>query len=111
MAAPTGLAAFNVGGVTVHRLFQLPIEHEGKTAQYWPLTKDSQEVMRATLWDLKLIITDEASMLSCLNLAYLHLRLDKVFGGNGWFGSILFVGDLHPSMVHHCLSNSTPKPI
>lgn len=29
VAAPTGLAAFNVGGVTLHRLFQLPIEHEG----------------------------------------------------------------------------------
>ena len=26
VAAPTGLAAYNVGGVTVHRLFQLPIE-------------------------------------------------------------------------------------
>ena len=25
VAAPTGLAAYNVGGVTVHRLFQLPI--------------------------------------------------------------------------------------
>ena len=25
--APTGLAAFNVGGITVHRLFQLPVEH------------------------------------------------------------------------------------
>ena len=31
----TGLAAFNVGGLTIHRLFQLPIEHEGKTAGYW----------------------------------------------------------------------------
>ena len=29
VAAPTGLAAFNVGGVTIHRLLQLPIEHEG----------------------------------------------------------------------------------
>ena len=37
VAAPTGLAAYNVGGVTVHRLFQLPIEHEGKTAGYWSL--------------------------------------------------------------------------
>ena len=27
IAAPTGLAAFNVGGTTIHRLFQLPIEH------------------------------------------------------------------------------------
>ena len=34
VAAPTGLAAFNVGGVTIHRLFQLPIEHEGKEAGY-----------------------------------------------------------------------------
>ena len=30
IAAPTGLAAFNVGGTTIHRLFQLPVEHEDK---------------------------------------------------------------------------------
>ena len=34
VAAPTGLAACNVGGVTIHRLFQLPVEHEDKTAGY-----------------------------------------------------------------------------
>ena len=28
MTSPTGLAAFNVGGVTIHRLLHLPIEHE-----------------------------------------------------------------------------------
>ena len=27
IAAPTVLAAFNVGGVTLHKLFQLPVEH------------------------------------------------------------------------------------
>ena len=27
--ARNGLAAFNVGGITIHRLFQLPVEHEG----------------------------------------------------------------------------------
>ena len=32
VTAPTGLAAFNVGGVTIHRLLQLPIEHEGRGA-------------------------------------------------------------------------------
>ena len=37
VAAPTGLAAYNIGGVTVHRLFQFPIELEGKTAGYWTL--------------------------------------------------------------------------
>ena len=28
VAALTGLAVFNVGGITVHRLFQLPFEHK-----------------------------------------------------------------------------------
>ena len=96
VAAPTGLAAFNIGGVTVHRLFQLPIEHEGKTAQYWSLPKASQKMMRTALRDLKLVIIDEVSMLSSLNLAYMHLRLEEVFGSNEWFSSmnVLFVGDL-----------------
>uniref|UniRef100_A0A1X7VPQ6 ATP-dependent DNA helicase n=1 Tax=Amphimedon queenslandica TaxID=400682 RepID=A0A1X7VPQ6_AMPQE len=38
IVAPAGIAAFNVGGLTIHRLFQLPIKHEGKTAGYWALT-------------------------------------------------------------------------
>ncbi|MCH8163447.1 MAG: AAA family ATPase, partial [Proteobacteria bacterium] len=97
VAAPTGLAAYNVGGVTVHRLFQLPIEHEGKTAGYWALSKVAQKVMRTNLRSLKLIIIDKVSMLSSLNLAYIHLRLKELFGGSStWFGStnLLFVGDI-----------------
>ena len=43
IAAPTGLAAFNVGGVTIHRLFQLPIEHDSKTAGYLVTTKNLSE--------------------------------------------------------------------
>ena len=96
VAAPTGLAAYNVGGVTVHRLFQLPIEHEGKTAGYWSLSKDSQKIMQTELHALKLVVLDEVSVLSCLNLAYIHLRLHEIFGGTEWFGGInmLFVGDV-----------------
>ena len=35
-------------------------------------------------------------MVSSLNLAYMHLRLEELFGTNEWFGSknMLFVGDL-----------------
>ena len=96
VTAPTGLAAFNVGGVTIHRLLQLPIEHEEKMAGYWSLPKHSQKIMRNLLQDLKLLIIDEVSMLSSLNLTYIHLRLEDVFGGDTWFGSVnvLFVGDL-----------------
>ena len=35
VSAPTGLAAFNVGGVTIHRLLQLPIENKSRAAGYW----------------------------------------------------------------------------
>ena len=52
IAAPTGLAAFNVGGMTIHRLFHLPIEHEGRQAGYWSLSKASQKVMKSTLRSL-----------------------------------------------------------
>ena len=89
------MAAFNVGGITIHRLFQLPIEHEGKAAVYWTLPKASQKVMKTTLRNVKMIVIDEVSMVSSLNLAYMHLRLEELFGGNEWFGSknVLFVGD------------------
>ena len=96
VGAPTGLASYNIGGITVHRMFMLPIEHEGRTAGYWRLPKETQKVMRTNLKSLKLVIIDEVSMLSNLNLAYIHLRLEELFGGTDWFGSIniMFVEDL-----------------
>ena len=96
VAAPTGLAAFNVSVVTVQRLFQLPTEHEGKEAGYWRLPQDSLKIMRTTLQDVKLFIIDEVSMLFSLNLVYFHLHLEEVFGTDNRLGSIsiLFVGDL-----------------
>ena len=96
VAAPTGLAAFNVGGVTLHRLFQLPIEHEGRPAEYWSLPKATQKLLRHAFRSLKLVIVDEVSMISCLNLTYMHLRMSELFESDEWFGSVntLFVGDL-----------------
>ena len=92
---PTGLAAFNIGDVTIHRLFQLPIEHEGKSAEYWSLSKVLQKVMKTKLCSVKLIVVDEISMVSSLTLTYMHLRLEELFGGDEWFGCRnMFVGDL-----------------
>jgi len=31
---------------------------------------------------VKMFIIDEVSMVSSLNLAYMHLRLEELFGGN-----------------------------
>ena len=90
------MVSYNIGGVTVYHLFSLPIEHEGKTAGYWPLSEPAQKVMHTNLYSLKLVIIDEVSMLSNLNLAYIHLRLEELFGGSDWFGfmNVVFVGDL-----------------
>ena len=103
VAAPTGLAAFNVGGVIIHRLFQLPVEHDAKTAVYWSLPKDSQKQLRTVLRNIKLIIID---VLSSQNLAYIHLRLEEVFGSGEWFGSCWFLEtsfNCLQSMVYQCL--------
>ena len=81
IAAPTGLAAFNVGGVTIHRLFQLPTEHDSKTVGYWSLPKTSQNVMKSSLRNVKIIIIDEVSMVSSLNLAYIHFNSLVVMTG------------------------------
>ena len=52
--------------------------------------------MKTSLRNVKIIVIDEVSMVSSLNLAYIHLRLNELFGGNDWFGSrnMIFVGDL-----------------
>ena len=54
--------------------------------------------MHTKLCSLKLINIDEVSMLLNLNLVYIHLRLEELFGGSGdeYFGSMnmLFVGDI-----------------
>ena len=96
IVAPTDIAAFNVGRLTIHRLFQLPMEHGRKTAGYWALNTATQKRIKMTLKNLKIIIVDKVSMVSNLNLAYLHMRLEDIFGTDEWFGSknILFVGDL-----------------
>ena len=96
ITAPTGLAAFNVDGNTIHRVFQLPMSMKVNQLPIWSLPKASQKVMRTTPRNVKFIIVDEVSMVSSLNLAYMHLRLEELFGTNEWFGSknMLFVGDL-----------------
>ena len=66
------LAGYNIGDVTVHHMFMLPIKHEGRTAGHWRLSKETQKVMRTNLSSLKLVIVDEVSMLPNLNLTYIH---------------------------------------
>ena len=52
--------------------------------------------MRSSLSKLRVLIIDEVSVVSNLNLAYIHLRLDEIFARDQWFGgvNVLFVADI-----------------
>jgi len=99
VAAPTGIAAFNIDGLTIHRLLQLPVEH-GNTPKYKRLSDHVLKLLRAELNDVILFVIDEVSMISNLTLMYIHLRLSEIFDSNdcddGWFDKkhIFLFGDL-----------------
>lgn len=99
ISAPTGVAAFNVSGLTIYRLFQLPVEH-GQTPKFKYLSDHVLQTLRNQLENVELFIIDEISMVSNLTLLYIHLRLSEIFGTtdepDGWFGKkhLLLFGDL-----------------
>jgi hypothetical protein len=110
VVAPTGIAAINAGGVTIHSQFQLPFgaflptnTPLGQT----PVVVNNRETIknhmnmtaakRQVLKSLELLIIDEVSMLRAdiLDAIDTVLRLvrgvyDKAFGGV----QVLFIGDL-----------------
>jgi len=99
VAAPTGIAAFNVNGLTIHGLLQLPVEH-GNCPKYNSLSDQVLKVLRCDLKDVVLLIIDEVSMISNITLIYIHLRLTEIYDtsnvDDGFVGKIYIVlfGDL-----------------
>ena len=99
LAAPTGLAAHGIGGVTIHRLLSLPVEH-GSCGEYRTLSGEVRFELRTRLRNLKLLIIDEVSMVSNVTLLYIHLRLCEILGygerSGKMFGgcNLVFFGDL-----------------
>lgn len=58
VAAFTGEAAFNIGGQTLHSVFQMPV-FERMHADYIPLASTQLARVKATLANLCLLIIDE----------------------------------------------------
>lgn len=111
IAAPTGIAAINAGGVTLHSLFQLPFgaflpsnqvqfDREISIQLTTPQTllKDRQmnKTKRAMLQELELLIIDEVSMLRADLLDAIDVILKSIRRNHRPFGGvqILFIGDL-----------------
>ena len=64
--------------------------------------------MRSTLRSVKLFVIDEVSMVSSLNLAYIHLMLEELFSGNQWFSSknMLQLQAVNGNPVFHNISQT-----
>ena len=94
LTAPTGVAAFNVQGMTLHSALLLTVSKFSSQ----PLTQDKLNTLRTKLSNLQLLIIDEVSMVGSDMLLQIHKRLQQLKGkgDESTFGdvSILAVGDL-----------------
>ena len=92
-AAPTGKAAFNIKGNTLHAAFKLPAN---KGFEYCALDSDRLDTVRAKLRNLKVLFIDEISMVGSGMINFLNLRLQQIMGSKEPFGGItvITVGDL-----------------
>jgi hypothetical protein len=94
VAAPTGMAAFNVGGMTIHGAFRLP-----PTQNNEPVTSLNDSIRNslfAMLEEMELIIIDEVSMMLVKQLFDIDFRLQQILDRPDDFGkkSFIVVGHL-----------------
>jgi len=101
ITAPTGVAAINAGGVTLHSFFQLPFgpfvpgsdAYESNHRRQFRFSKDKRRIIQS----LDLLVIDEISMVRADLLDAVdavlrrHRRSNQPFGGV----QLLMIGDLH----------------
>lgn len=111
VVAPTGIAALNAGGVTIHSMFQLPfggfipannVENQVTDAIKFE-SKDTLRrhfrmsgIKKAVIQNMELLIIDEVSMLRSDLLDAIDFMLQSVRKKKQSFGGVqvLFIGDL-----------------
>lgn len=108
VVAPTGIAAINAGGVTIHSMFGLPLRTFLPTSeridsniannivdlqQHFKYRKDKLKLLR----EVEVIIIDEVSMLRADVLDMMDFSLRFIRRNNHRFGGVqmLFIGDLY----------------
>lgn len=99
--APTGVAALNVGGETIHSFFNLKPNFELEEVQ----NKFKKPKREKLFINLQTIVIDEISMLRADILDAIDLYLQKARKTKEVFGGVqmIFIGDLYqlPPVVHN----------
>ena len=102
LGAPTGIASHNIGGMTLHSMWNLPVNHGNSkrnfNEEYRKLRSGQINRMRANYKHACGLIIDEVSMISNRMLMAINLRMNEVVGSKSHeaFGGIPTVtfGDL-----------------
>lgn len=110
VVAPTGIAALNAGGVTIHSFFQLPFSGYIPTEDFYNKTEGlyfetkktikrhfkMHQTKQTLLKNLELLIIDEVSMLRADVLDAMNEMLQHIRKSQAAFGGVqvLFIGDL-----------------
>ena len=95
IVAPTGVAAINAGGVTIHSFFQLPfgpILPDSNTINFQKISRTKLKIMRS----LDLLVIDEISMVRADLLDAIDSVLRKARRNDKPFGGVqlLMIGDI-----------------
>lgn len=93
LTAPTGKAAFNINGNTLHSTFYLPITQQLR--EFKLLNGDTVNTLFTTYRNVKLVIIDEFSMMGSKIFHYVNFRMQQIFKSNEFFGgiSVIMFGD------------------
>ena len=95
LLAPTGVAAVNIDGTTIHSALHIPVGYFGRNLP--GLSNKMKSNLRNKYLKLKVLVIDEISMVSNDMLFNIHLRLVEIFGfqGNKPFAglTVIIIGD------------------
>lgn len=101
ITAPTGVAAMNAGGVTLHSFFQLPFgpyvpgsdAYERNSQRHFRFSKEKKQIIQS----LDLLVIDEISMVRADLLDAVDATLRRHRHNTQPFGGVqlLMIGDLH----------------
>ena len=94
LVAPTGRAAYNIHGCTIHHAFMIAANQK---LEHRALSWDHLNTLRNRFHGIKWILLDEFTMVGNTMLKLIHLRLQEAKGNKLPFGgvNIICVGDLY----------------